>query len=418
MMRTILNTARLYIQLTVQQSETWILLIGVPIIMMVVLGLAINQEAFTDVTILVDVVDEDGSDLSAALLAQLEGVQGDTVVFCRYGNVVNTDACNLKAKDTFDKVGTDRLKKGDVVATLIIPQGFGAAIQQGQGINLIYRSNDQFNSPTIARTTIETAVNQFSGSLLIADIGTRVGAEDFNAYASEAERQTAYEALRVHAQSQMLQPAVTVKRQSSGEEIVVGTGTRQSVSGIGSMFVLFTLLGVAQTMVTERQQWTLQRLFTLPVPRFNIITGKILGAFSFGILQFVVFIVVGLLFLDVNWGKDYLALAALVIAYCWSGTALGFAMSTFVKTPEQAAGASNFLAMMLAPLGGAWWPLDIVPRFMRIAGHISPIAWVMDGFKELLYYNGTLVDVLPMVGVLLAMSVVFIGVAVLRFKYE
>ncbi|MCB9437212.1 MAG: ABC transporter permease [Anaerolineales bacterium] len=417
-MKTILNTARLYIYLTVQQSETWILLLVVPVIMMVVLGLAINQDAFADVTILVDVVDEDQTELSAALLAQLEGVQGDTVVFCWYGADDNDDACNLKAKDSFSKVGTDRLKEGDVAATLIIPQGFGAAIEQGQAIPLTYRSNDQFNSPTVAKTTIETAISQFSGSILIADIGTRVGAEDFNAYPTDEERQAAYESLRTNAQNQMLQPAVTVKRQSSGEAIVVGLGTRQSVSGIGSMFVLFTLLGVAQTMVVERQQGTLQRLFTLPVPRFNIITGKILGAFSFGVLQFVVFILIGLLFLDVDWGKDYLAVAALVLAYCWSGTALGFAMSTFVKTPEQAAGASNFLAMMLAPLGGAWWPLDIVPDFMRVAGHISPIAWVMDGFNELLYYNGTLVDVLPMVGVLLGMSVLFIGVAVQRFKYE
>lgn len=417
-MKTILNTARLYIYLTVQQSETWILLLVVPVIMMVVLGLAINQDAFTDVTILVDVVDQDQTELSAALVAQLEGVQGDTVVFCWYGADDNNAACDLKAKDSFGKVGTDRLKEGDVAATLIIPQGFGAAIEQGQAILLTYRSNDQFSSPTVARTTIETAISQFSGSILIADIGTRVGAEDFAAYATDEERQAAYETLRADAQNQMLQPAVTVKRQSSGEAIVVGLGTRQSVSGIGSMFVLFTLLGVAQTMVVERQQGTLQRLFTLPVPRFNIITGKILGAFSFGVLQFVVFILIGLLFLDVDWGKDYLAVAALVLAYCWSGTALGFAMSTFVKTPEQAAGASNFLAMMLAPLGGAWWPLDIVPDFMRVVGHISPIAWVMDGFNELLYYNGTLVDVLPMVGVLLGMSVLFIGVAVQRFRYE
>lgn len=417
-MKTILNTARLYIYLTVQQSETWILLLVVPVIMMVVLGLAINQDAFADVTILVDVVDEDQTELSAALVTQLEGVQGDAVVFCWYGADDNDDACDLKAKDSFGKVGTDRLKEGDVAATLIIPQGFGAAIEQGQAIPLTYRSNDQFSSPTVARTTIETAISQFSGSILIADIGTRVGAEDFAAYATDEERQAAYETLRADAQNQMLQPAVTVKRQSSGEAIVVGLGTRQSVSGIGSMFVLFTLLGVAQTMVVERQQGTLQRLFTLPVPRFNIITGKILGAFSFGVLQFVVFILIGLFFLDVDWGKDYLAVAALVLAYCWSGTALGFAMSTFVKTPEQAAGASNFLAMMLAPLGGAWWPLDIVPDFMRVVGHISPIAWVMDGFNELLYYNGTLVDVLPMVGVLLGMSVLFIGVAVQRFRYE
>ncbi|MGF2075590.1 hypothetical protein ACQUFC_18995, partial [Enterococcus casseliflavus] len=72
----------------------------------------------------------------------------------------------------------------------------------------------------------------------------------------------------------------------------------------------------------------------------------------------------------------------------------------------------------LAPLGGAWWPLEIVPETMQTIGHISPIAWVMDGFGELIYYNGGIAEILPMVGALLLMAGVLIVFAIWRFKYE
>ena len=100
------------------------------------------------------------------------------------------------------------------------------------------------------------------------------------------------------------------------------------------------------------------------------------------------------------------------------GTALAFAMGTFVRTEMQGAALVNLLGLTLAPLGGAWWPLEIVPEFMRTIGHISPIAWAMDGFHTLLYNQGTFSDILLPVGILLAMAVVFFAVAIARFRYE
>jgi ABC-2 type transport system permease protein len=72
----------------------------------------------------------------------------------------------------------------------------------------------------------------------------------------------------------------------------------------------------------------------------------------------------------------------------------------------------------LAPLGGAWWPLEITPQFMQIIGHISPIAWAMDGFRSLIFYGGTLTDVLLPVAVLLGASLVFLVIGARYFRYE
>src|SRR5690606_41999788 len=50
--------------------------------------------------------------------------------------------------------------------------------------------------------------------------------------------------------------------------------------------------------------------------------------------------------------------------------------------------SSQLLGLTFASLGGAWWPLEIVPRYMQQIGHLSPIAWAMDAFRDLLFYQG------------------------------
>ena len=52
-----------------------------------------------------------------------------------------------------------------------------------------------------------------------------------------------------------------------------------------------------------------------------------------------------------------------------------------------AAGLTNLLGISL---GGAWWSLEVVPELMRTVGHISPVAWAMDGYTSLIFENGDL----------------------------
>lgn len=412
-MRAIINMARLHLTLAFQDRATWIQAFAVPVVLMFILSAAIPDGS---VEILLDVVDNDQSPASQDFIAQLENSGGDseTIVVCRYGFDDNPDACELDADEDFNP---DRVKDGDAAATVVIPENFQTGIMSGQTAQIDYLSSEQFNSPTIARTAVETAISRYGGSILIATIGTNIGAEEFDAYSDEAERQESFTSLLQSARDVTSSPIVRVDEESSRDEAVVGTGSRQSVPGMGSMFVLFSLLSLSQFLVEERNQGTLYRLFTVPTAKSNIVLGKILGAFIFGFLQFMVFIAFGTL-MDINWGDDYLAIVVLVASYCLAGTALGFALATFVRTADQAAGIITLMGLTLAPLGGAWWPLEIVPEFMQTIGHISPIAWSMDGFRELLYYNGGLVEILPMSAVLVGMAALFSTFAVWRFRYE
>jgi ABC-2 type transport system permease protein len=197
----------------------------------------------------------------------------------------------------------------------------------------------------------------------------------------------------------------------------VQSGLGQSVPGMGAMLVMFTVFGGMTALVMERQQWTLSRLATMPISKGQLLGGKILARFTLGLTQFLALFAIGAL-IGMDFGSDPIALVILGVTYTLAITALSFAVGTRLENAAQASGLALLLALVLAPLGGAWWPLEVVPSFMRIIGHLSPVAWAMDGFHALIYEAGRLSDVLVPLGVLLALAIVSFGIAIRRFRYD
>ncbi|NJL96005.1 MAG: ABC transporter permease [Anaerolineae bacterium] len=260
---------------------------------------------------------------------------------------------------------------------------------------------------------MDTALGRLTTGVAIANQASQAAVTLLGA--DPATVQAEYSALRGDVRDGLEAQPATVQAESTGRE--VGIGANQSVPGIASMFVLISLLGNASSILLDRQRGTLQRLYVAPMRRGYILLGKMAGSFLFGFLQFLIFVVVGVL-LGVEWGDNILAIGLVIVAFCMTGTALGFLLATFVDTIDQASGIALLMALTLAPIGGAWWPLEIVPDFMQTIAHISPIFYAMSSFNEIIYYGGGLLEVLPYVGVLLAMTAAFTGAAVARFRYE
>jgi ABC-2 type transport system permease protein len=194
------------------------------------------------------------------------------------------------------------------------------------------------------------------------------------------------------------------------------SGFSQSVPGMGTMYVMFMVFGGMAALAGERKQWTLQRIVSMPVSRSQLLGGKILSRFTLGMIQYLVVFGIGAL-VGVRY-SDPLALLVVMVAFTLCATALSLAVGTRVDDEVQANSLSNLLVLTLAPLGGAWWPLIIVPAVLRVVGHASPVAWAMDGFHTLLFENGTLADVIAPVSVLSVLAIAFFVIGIWRFRYD
>ena len=122
--------------------------------------------------------------------------------------------------------------------------------------------------------------------------------------------------------------------------------------------------------------------------------------------------------MKLNWGEAPVALALILVTSALAAAALGTTLGTFTKTEGQAGGLSWMLGMVMALLGGCWYPIELFPPFVQNFAKILPTTWAMQGMLDIVMRGQGLLTVLPNALVLLGFAVVFFVVGVLRFRYE
>lgn len=174
----------------------------------------------------------------------------------------------------------------------------------------------------------------------------------------------------------------------------IPAGYRQSVPGILVMFIMMNLLifgGV--TVASERREGVLRRLLAQPLSRRELIAGKILGLIGLGVAQIVVLLGAALLFMDLNVAGNLGEIALVMLVYAWAAAALGVLIGSVVSREDKVVAICVLASMVMAAMGGCWWPLEIVPENVRLAGHFFPTAWAMDALHQLISFGGGMADV-------------------------
>ena len=86
------------------------------------------------------------------------------------------------------------------------------------------------------------------------------------------------------------------------------------------------------------------------------------------------------------------------------------------KTPAQDRGLSTFLILTMSAIGGAWFPTFILPPFIQTLSKLTIVYWSMEGFFNVLWRGSGIVELLPIIGVLLLMSLIINAISIYRFR--
>ena len=301
---------------------------------------------------------------------------------------------------------------------LLFPADFTQAVMMGYGTKLEVVVNP-------ANTTIQAALNS-----LAANIASQVGTEQL--------------ALNTGISLLVEQAIRTGNTAGLGEEIgsIVGsTGTSMGPSLISfqtekvgdveaenpanyvipGYLVMFTFFAAAQTasvIVLERQNNTLERLLSSSAKRQSVLAGMFLGTIARGLIQIVIFWVVGALVFKIDLGASPLAVILLSVLMVLVSSAFSIMLATLVKTEKAASALGVLVALVLAPLGGCWWPLFIEPRWMQSVAKLIPHGWANEGFNTLMVFGGEFNAVIPNLIALAAFAVIFGIIAVMRFRTD
>lgn len=391
-----------------------------PVAFCLLLGWAFNGDAGPTQQ-RVDLLDLDKSELTTTLIDALHQAN-PTLLLCPMDNNAGDD-CGLKDTTLDEAQAIERARSGQTQALLILPQGYTQAVMKGTAVQIEFYSTSNPDLPSPVQRTVEAVLQRVNSASLATGVAgamlEAVAPADRAPFFSTALRQQFVADVFTKTTTALAAEPPVIRYISTKAEpdMRQQNGFNQSVPGMGAMYTMFTVLAGMAVLWRERRQWTLQRLVVLPISKAQLVAGKITTYFVLGMIQYLIVFIVGY-FVGVDFGNNPLALLLIVVAFVLCITALTFAIAPHISSEGQANGMARLLGLSLAPLGGAWWPLEIVPPFMRIIGHISPVAWAMDGFHKLIFDQAGLAAVFPEIGVLLGAAMLLFLIAVRTFKYE
>ena len=430
-MRKVWIIAWHHLQMTLQNKRYWFLLLALPVLVIYLVGLGAQGIARTFPTSLrIDVLDQDDSAASNALVAALAEAN-DTLLICPAYNDAS-DACALAGTSLSPELAEERLADEVTFAIVTIPEGFATALappssppklggkEGGDEVALVFQPGVVLAAPGIAFVALQNVVTRMGGPIVAARLSTEM-AESLGIETGPEF----YAARRVDAEESWGSPPpvqVIVELTHTNQGQIMGAqllenGFKLSTPSMAAMFVMISILGMTQSLAEERMMGVLQRVGMMPVSKTQLLGGKLLATCLMGLLQFVVLLAFGE-WLGVDFGSAPLATILVAMAYVLAVTALALALAALAHTPNQASALATFACAVLIPLGGGWWPLVFVPAWMQTLGHLSPVAWCLDALNALVFYQGTLADVLQPVGVLLLFAVAFFVFGVRKLDYQ
>ena len=183
-----------------------------------------------------------------------------------------------------------------------------------------------------------------------------------------------------------------------------------------TMFLFFTAAMSAEAIARERQSHTLERLVSNGTRRESVIVGKFAGTLFRGVAQLGVMWVVGILAFGIDLGASPSAVIIISMLMALASATFGVMLASFATNVQAASALGPLSALVLAPIGGCWWPLFITPQWMQSLAKLTPHGWANGGFNKLMLFGAEFGDVTQEMVALAGFGVVFLAVALWRFR--
>jgi len=184
------------------------------------------------------------------------------------------------------------------------------------------------------------------------------------------------------------------------------------------LFVFFLANGIATSLINERQEGTLKRMLCAPVTPGQIMFGKLLARIVVGSVQIGLLFTIGKLWLHLGTGSSPIGLILTALASIVAAAGLGLAIASFGKTAEQVNGMTTLALILMGAISGCMVPRMLLPESMQRLSLVTPHAWALTAYQDLLLRRLPLAATAHNIVVELLFGVGFYLLALMRFRYE
>jgi ABC-2 type transport system permease protein len=286
-----------------------------------------------------------------------------------------------------DPADAERLfRRGEALAALVIPRGYGADLAVGR------------------KTPLQLLVD--GADTVVAN---QVLAKAEAVVRAEARRVAGPEAARIA-------PPIQVK-----------VWTRYNPAGRSALFMvpglavyLLAISAVLLTALTVAGEWergSMEQLFASPVGRLEIVLGKLLPYLVLGLVEFQLVLAFGVTAFDlpIRGSGPLLFLVGLVFLVGMLGQGLLISVVTRNQLVATQAGALSALLPSLL-LSGMVFPLENMPLALQALSRVIPARYLLHSLRGILLKGNGLAEVWPDLVALTVFAVAVVALATARFK--
>jgi len=300
-----------------------------------------------------------------------------------------------------DRAALERLlEKGTAKVGLIIPQGFGSALEarRRQATAQALLDGTETTTALLAQAYLEEATQ---------------------AYAQQAAAQQAA-AQQAAAQQAAAQVTIELKQIETRPQAWFNEDLRQRTLTLpGEMADSLTLLALflpALLVARERERGTLEQLFVTPVRPIEVIVGKGLLAFLVTYLGFLGMLALNVFYFQIPLRGSLAVLMTLTGYYLLVEMGWGLLISTAARTQGQSLMAAFILAVVDIIFSGRVLPMTYTPRLAQTLSYLTPSRQYTDIMEGIMLKGAALPDLWPQVAALSVLGVVLYAVAAARLQ--
>jgi len=166
------------------------------------------------------------------------------------------------------------------------------------------------------------------------------------------------------------------------------------------LFLLFSAMQGAAISIDERRNAISDRLMVGPAGAFGMLSGKFVFLSLVGSVQAAIICGVAALFFDVPIQLHLVSLSLACLGASVLASGMALLLAALCNTQTQMNTVSTFAVLLLSAIGGSMVPRFMMPAWLQQLGTFTPNFWSIEAFYGILARGQTIIDLLPVWGVL------------------
>ena len=192
---------------------------------------------------------------------------------------------------------------------------------------------------------------------------------------------------------------------------------QQSVPGWSIFAMFFIAIPMSIGFLKEKNDGTLQRIFTYPVSANLVAFGKLVPYYLINLFQFILMLAVGVYVmprvtgLTFNLGEHPWHLVPITIVAAATSTGFGVLVAALARTPEQSSTLAATGAVLMGVFGGIMVPHVVMPIVMKKLAMLSPMYWAHQAYLDVFLRDAAFGLILPKLVILTLFALICFYIA-------